>query len=262
MTAPRPAPAPRCHALIPCAGSGSRAGAAQPKQYQTLHGRPLALHTLAAFARVPHLAQVLIVTAPGDRTLAAHLPALAAAGGPALPDLHLQDCGGPSRAHSVLAGLRHLRATGAGDEDWVLVHDAARCLITPDLIERLIAACLPDATGGLLALPLPDTLKTAAPGGASSGNSESAPRASATLPREGKWLAQTPQMFRLGALTAALAAHEAGGFAGITDEASAIEAAGQRPLLVRGSARNFKVTWPEDFALAAALLAAPPESPR
>ena len=82
------------------------------------------------------------------------------------------------------------------------------------------------------------------------------------MPREGKWLAQTPQMFRLGALIAALAAHEAGGFAGITDEASAIEAAGQRPLLVRGSARNFKVTWPEDFALAAALLAAPPDSPR
>lgn len=259
MTAPRPVPAPRCHALIPCAGSGSRAGAARPKQYQTLHGRPLALHTLAAFACVPRLAQVLIVTAPGDRALATHLPALAAAGGPAL---HLQDCGGPSRAHSVLAGLRHLRASGAGEEDWVLVHDAARCLITPDLIERLIAACLPDATGGLLALPLPDTLKTAAPDEPAQNTPESAPRACATVPREGKWLAQTPQMFRLGALIASLAAHEAGGFAGITDEASAIEAAGWRPLLVRGSARNFKVTWPEDFALAAALLAAPPDSPR
>ena len=141
---------------------------------------------------------------------------------------------------------------GAAGSDWVLVHDAARCLITPALINRLIDACLNAASadeegglsGALLAMPLPDTLKAA----------DAAGRAAATLPREGKWLAQTPQMFRIAPLHAALAARAASGFAGITDEASAMEAAGSRPLLVRGSAHNIKVTWPEDFALAAALL--------
>ena len=141
---------------------------------------------------------------------------------------------------------------GAAGSDWVLVHDAARCLITPALINRLIDVCLNAASadeegglsGALLAMPLPDTLKAA----------DAAGRAAATLPREGKWLAQTPQMFRIAPLRAALAARAASGFAGITDEASAMEAAGSRPLLVRGSAHNIKVTWPEDFALAAALL--------
>jgi len=123
------------------------------------------------------------------------------------------------------------------------VHDAARCLITPQQIDALIDACEHDTVGGLLALPLPDTLK-----------SEVAGRVAATVDRADKWLAQTPQMFRIGALADALQRAAADGFAGITDESSAMEALGHRPRLVRGSAQNFKVTYPEDFALAEAIL--------
>ena len=125
--------------------------------------------------------------------------------------------------------------------DWVLVHDAARCLITPTQIDALIDACLPDAVGGLLALPLPDTLKR-----------ESGGRVAQTVDRADKWLAQTPQMFRIGRLLQAL---QAAGDA-VTDESSAIESQGLSPLLVPGSAQNFKVTSPQDFALAEAVLQA------
>jgi 2-C-methyl-D-erythritol 4-phosphate cytidylyltransferase len=123
----------------------------------------------------------------------------------------------------------------------VLVHDAARCLITPEQIKALIDACADDAVGGLLAHKLPDTLKAEADG-----------RVAATLDRSDKWLAQTPQMFRIGALIVAL--QEAGD--GVTDESSAMEAMGLSPKLVPGSAQNFKVTYPEDFALAEAVLLA------
>jgi 2-C-methyl-D-erythritol 4-phosphate cytidylyltransferase len=132
-----------------------------------------------------------------------------------------------------------LLAQGADAQDWVLVHDAARCLVTPTQINALIDACLPDAVGGILALKLPDTLKREANG-----------RVAQTVDRSDKWLAQTPQMFRLGSLRAAL---QAAGDA-VTDEASAIELAGHAPLLVEGSAQNFKVTYPQDFALAEAVL--------
>ena len=225
---------PRCHALVPCAGSGSRAGTAQPKQYQPLAGRPLVQHTLAALGAVARIDRLLVVVAPGDDTL--RQPGAR---------WQLADCGGATRAESVCNGLDHLLASGAAPQDWVLVHDAARCLLTPALVDALIDACLPDSVGGLLALPLPDTLKRAQDG-----------RVAATVERADKWLAQTPQMFRIGALRAALAPHAASGFAGITDEASAMEAAGQRPLLVRGSAQNVKITYPEDFALAQAVLQA------
>ena len=227
-----PTDTPRCFALLPCAGSGARAGGVVPKQYQPVAGQPMVLHTLAAFLAVARIARVLVVVAPGDDTLQAPDAAYSIAA-----------CGGATRAQSVFNGLAALRDQGAGADDWVLVHDAARCLVTPALIDALIDACLPDAVGGLLALPLADTLKSA-----------TGTRAVATLERADKWLAQTPQMFRVGALHAALVAHAAQGFAGITDEASAVEAAGQRPLLVRGSAQNFKVTYPEDFALAEAIL--------
>ena len=224
--------APRLLALVPCAGSGLRAGAARPKQYERVAGRMLVEHTLGALARVARLTRVLVVVAPGERTLASG------------DGYELADCGGATRAESVCNGLAHLLATGAHARDWVLVHDAARCLVTPALVNALIDACLPDGVGGLLALPLPDTLKA-----------EQGGRVRATLAREGKWLAQTPQMFRLGALHAALQSHAASGFAGITDEASAMEASGHAPLLVRGSRHNFKVTYPEDFQLAGQWLA-------
>ena len=190
-------------------------------------------HTLAAFAQVKRIAQVWVVVSPGDDTLRRSNAAFSIAA-----------CGGMTRAESVFNGLNHLLANGAASSDWVLVHDAARCLVTPAQIDALIDACLPDGVGGLLALPLSDTLKHAGADG----------RVDATIDREGKWLAQTPQMFRIGALRDAYAAHAASAFAGITDEASAMEAAGHAPLLVRGSAQNFKVTYPEDFALADAIL--------
>ncbi|MDB5816424.1 MAG: 2-C-methyl-D-erythritol 4-phosphate cytidylyltransferase [Rhizobacter sp.] len=147
--------------------------------------------------------------------------------------------GGATRAQTVANGLKVLVERGARPIDWVLVHDAARCLVRPEWIDALIDACLDDEVGGLLAMPLPDTLK-----------SEHEGRVLATLDRKGKWAAQTPQMFRLGMLADALAA--AG--ASITDEASAIEAAGHAPKLVPGSLENFKITWPADFALAERLL--------
>ena len=231
MSDTSPHPAPLCWALIPCAGTGTRAGAAGPKQYQPVAGQPMVLHTLAAFAAVPQLRRTLVVVAPGDRFLQ---PAPTAA-------WVVADAGGATRAATVANGLAVLRSLGASDDDWVLVHDAARCLVTPAQIMQLIEACAQDAVGGLLALKLPDTLKQ-----------EQAGRVAATLERSDKWLAQTPQMFRLGLLQRAL--QQAGD--AVTDESSAIEALGLAPRLVPGSAQNFKVTYPEDFALAEAVLTA------
>lgn len=230
------------HLLIPAAGIGQRAGAHGPKQYRLLAGRPMLWHTLRAFAALDGIALRLVVIAPGTQ-----LPDGLRAGWP--QNVQVADCGGATRAASVRAGLTALRERGAADSDWVLVHDAARCLVPAQAVARLMQACAADAVGGLLALPLADTLKQAAPV-ADAVVPEAAPRVAATLPREGKWLAQTPQMFRLGPLAAAL---DAVGDAA-TDEASAIEAMGARPLLVAGSALNFKLTWPEDFALAEAIL--------
>ncbi len=223
-------PSTRFWAVIPCAGSGSRAGQEGPKQYQTVAGRPMVLHTLAAFAGVQRLAATLVVVAAGDDFFAAADPAVMVAA-----------CGGATRAQSVFNGLQALRDRGADTNDWVLVHDAARCLIESAQIDALIDACQHDAVGGLLALQLPDTLKRAHAG-----------RVAQTLERADKWLAQTPQMFRLGALMDAL--RQAGD--AVTDESSAIEHSGQCPLLVEGSAQNFKVTYPQDFALAQAILQA------
>lgn len=148
-------------------------------------------------------------------------------------------CGGDTRAESVRNGLAALLDGPARADDWVLVHDAARCLVTPAQINALIDACQSDPVGGLLAYRLPDTLKREVGG-----------RVAATIDRSDKWLAQTPQMFRLGAL--AQAYDQAG--AAVTDEASAMELLGHSPLLVPGGAQNLKVTYPDDFALADAIL--------
>jgi 2-C-methyl-D-erythritol 4-phosphate cytidylyltransferase len=137
--------------------------------------------------------------------------------------------------------LAELRRRGAHDEDWVLVHDAARCLLRPEWVDALIDACQLDAVGGLLAQPVADTLKAG----------DAASRVTATVDRRDKWAAQTPQMFRLDLVERALTAMGAAA----TDEASAVEALGLAPRLVRASMANFKVTWPEDFELAARLLA-------
>jgi 2-C-methyl-D-erythritol 4-phosphate cytidylyltransferase len=225
---------------VPCAGSGSRAGSFNPKQYEPVAGQPLVAHTLDALAQVPRIAATLVVLAPDDTQFEDDLP------GREGERLWLAKAGGASRAETVANGLNELRHRGAQPQDWVLVHDAARCLIRPEWVERLIDSCADDEVGGILALPLADTLKAEADG-----------RISATVDRAGKWAAQTPQMFRLGLLASALA------FAGeqVTDEASAVEALGHAPRLVRGEFENFKVTWPGDFALAERLLASRQRGP-
>ncbi len=221
---------PRCYAVVPCAGIGQRAGAGGPKQYAPLLGQAVVAHTLQALAAVPRIRRTLVVLAPDDAQFETHVPGFAG---------WVTRTGGATRAESVNAGLRALRLHGASDGDWVLVHDAARCLLRPELVDRLIDACWNDPVGGLLALPLADTLKQA-----------EGDRVAQTLDRSHKWLAQTPQMFRLGWLQLALAA------AGdqVTDEAGAIEALGHAPLLVPGEIENLKLTWPSDFALARRLL--------
>ena len=224
---------PRFHVVIPCAGTGSRAGVDIPKQYASLAGVPMVLHTLKAFAAVPGLGHAMLVVSPQDSLMAQLLT------DHPQPAFTLTPRGGATRAQSVLGGLRSLQEQGVDPADWVLVHDAARCLITPRLIQALLAACANDSVGGLLALPLPDTLKASVDG-----------RVSATLKRSDKWLAQTPQMFRLGSLAQALEKPSED----ITDEASAMEAKGFAPLLIEGASFNFKVTYPQDWALAEAVL--------
>jgi len=235
---------PRCYALVPCAGTGARAGTAAPKQYTLLAGRAVVAHTLAALDAVPRLTATLLVLAPDDTAFESCVPGYAG------PRAWIARCGGATRAESVAHGLAELRRRGAREGDWVLVHDAARCLLRPAWVDRLIDACLGDEVGGLLALPLADTLKVASGLGVSAAPNGGGDRVAATLPRAGKWLAQTPQMFRLGLLQRALA--QAG--AAVTDESSAIEALGLAPRLVPGEIENFKLTWPADFALVARLL--------
>jgi len=218
------------YALVPCAGTGSRAGAGIPKQYVTLAGQAMVWHTLQALAQVPRLRGTLVVLAHDDDAFERHAPEF---GGWACR------CGGATRAASVANGLDELLARGASAHDWVLVHDAARCLLRPQWVDRLIDACVGHGTGGLLALPVADTLKRSV-GGLSA----------ETVARDDKWAAQTPQMFRIGVLRDALA--RAGD--DVTDEASAVERVGGQPLLVPGEFENFKVTTPGDFDLARRLL--------
>jgi 2-C-methyl-D-erythritol 4-phosphate cytidylyltransferase len=223
-------------ALIPCGGNGSRAQSEQsdlPKQYRVIAGKPMVMHTLAAFEQVKRLAGVIVVAAKEDE----HLPEI-------LKNtvFLIATQAGNTRASTVFNGLNELLQQGADNNDWVLVHDAARCLITPEQINTLIDACQDDAVGGLLALPLPDTLK-----------SEQRGRVATTLVRNDKWLAQTPQMFRIGQLITAMQSATAHQFE-MTDESSAMERLGWQPKLVHGSTQNFKVTYPEDFALAEAVL--------
>jgi len=204
-----------------------------PKQYVEIDGAPMVAHTLAALAGVARLELVLVALAPDDEEFERRVDL------PTGKRFAVSRCGGHSRAETVAAGLSRLLQLGARRDDWVLVHDAARCLVRPEWIDRLIDVCTDDPVGGLLAMPVADTLKR-----------ETTGRVMATLPRDGIWQAQTPQMFRLGLLGDAL--RSAG--ASATDEASAIEWQGLSPRLVPGSSENFKITQPEDFSLAEAVL--------
>jgi 2-C-methyl-D-erythritol 4-phosphate cytidylyltransferase len=219
--------------VVPAAGHGARFGAELPKQYVALAGQPLLLWTLQRLAACPRVAGLMVVLAADDL----HWPQLDGLAGKPL----LTAIGADERSGSVLAGLRALPAS-VGEDAFVLVHDAARpCVSAADidcLIEQGIAA-----GGALLAAPLRDTLKLA----------DAQARVVATEPREARWRALTPQLFRRGELANALAQAERDGIA-ITDEAMAMERAGHHPLLVEGSESNIKVTTPADLALAEFLL--------
>ena len=219
---------PTFWAVIPAAGVGARMAADRPKQYLTLGGRTILEHSLACFLGHPRLKGVVVSLAVDD-PFWPQLPS-------ATNELIQRVAGGRERADSVLNALLHLHAQGAGDEDWVLVHDAARPNLARDDLDKLLAELADDEVGGLLAVPARDTLKRADADG----------RVRETVDRRAIWQAFTPQMFRLGALHRALADSLVAGV-GITDEASAIEWAGQAPRLVEGRADNIKVTRPEDL---------------
>jgi 2-C-methyl-D-erythritol 4-phosphate cytidylyltransferase len=216
-------------ALVPAAGIGARALAADgggiPKQYRSLAGQPMLRHAVLALLADPRVREVRVAVSDGDGWVESALAGL--------PRTVWRPCGGATRARTVANALAD---SGAADDDWILVHDAARPGLPADSLARLIDACLDDSVGGLLALPVRDTVKAGAA------------RVIRTVDRQELWQAQTPQMFRAGLLRRALRDAAANGFE-VTDEASAIEAAGHAPLLVPGAMRNFKVTWPEDFDL-------------
>jgi 2-C-methyl-D-erythritol 4-phosphate cytidylyltransferase len=222
----------RNFALVPAAGSGTRMGDDLPKQYHLLAGRPMLRHALEVLCASPLIQRVFVVLAERDdiwerfdwSELGVKLSVLR--------------CGGPTRAGSVLNGLLALSAFAKPD-DWVLVHDAARPCLSSAQLDRLIEQVGHDEVGGILAVPVADTLKQSGQDG----------RIDATVPREPLWQAQTPQMFRYGLLREAL---EQSGV--VTDESGALEALGYRPLLVSADASNLKVTYPADLALAEIIL--------
>ncbi|MFN4022246.1 MAG: 2-C-methyl-D-erythritol 4-phosphate cytidylyltransferase [Hydrogenophilus thermoluteolus] len=237
----------RTFAVIPAAGIGARMSAALPKQYLPFAGAPLLVRTLSRILRVAWIERCYVVLAPDDRywdtLVTPHLaqlpPAFAVA-----ERLRVVRLGGTTRAHSVRAGLRVAHAEGFGDDDWALVHDAARPCLTPETIEHLQASVGNSNVGGLIAIPATDTVKVATP----HTSSNSFPVVERTVPRERIWLAQTPQLFRLAVLRQALDR-----FPDATDEASAVERLGLQPILVKGHWSNLKVTLPGDLELAQAI---------
>ena len=223
---------PRYYAIVPAAGSGSRFGAEMPKQYLPIAGKPLIHYTLSALCRCARIERVWVVLSPDDAWWRTHDWAVLG------PKLETVFCGGATRAESVANGLAAAE-TAAADDDWILVHDAARPCLSQSMLAALCDELADDPVGGLLAVPVADTLKRA----------DAAQRVAATEARDGLWQAQTPQMFRYGVLLRALAEHP-----GVTDEAGAIEAAGLKPKLVRADASNLKVTFPADLRLAELIL--------
>jgi 2-C-methyl-D-erythritol 4-phosphate cytidylyltransferase len=226
--------APRRWAVVPAAGSGSRFGAGLPKQYVPLLGRPMLSWSLGALLQEPDISGIVVALGPGDRLF----HALAEA-----QDPRVAHCTGGDRREASVASALAALADRAQDADWVLVHDAARPCLRHDDLRTLFESLGDDPVGGLLAVPVSDTLKRADGAGTVAG----------TVGREGLWRALTPQMFRYGLLRRALALCLERG-RGVTDEAAAIECLGLQPRLVRGHADNVKVTAPEDAALAEAIL--------
>jgi len=225
----------RHFALIPAAGVGARLGGAIPKQYMPLAGKPMLQYALDTFAGNASVAHTFVVVSAADGYIDDFLAAQPQLAGKLTVVRH----GGETRQESVRNGLLAIRAQ-VGDDDWILVHDAARPGLNDALLDKLIAALHDDDVGGLLALPIVDTLKRG-----------KASRVQETVPRNDLWAAQTPQMFRYALLQRALdQAQEQGRVGDITDDASAVEMLGLQPKLVEGSPRNVKVTLAHDVALA------------
>jgi 2-C-methyl-D-erythritol 4-phosphate cytidylyltransferase len=222
------------HVIIPAAGTGSRMANVLPKQYMPLAGKPIISHTIEVFFNNPRIASIHVALSADDafwRSLELD-PA---------SKLKLHYTGGDSRSETV---LNTLQAIEIADDDWVLVHDAARPGLTGALLDYLLNTLEHDTVGGLLALPVADTLKQA---GAEN-------RTQKTIPRDGLWQAQTPQMFKYGMLKYALQGNSgAASRPAYTDEAEAIEALGLQPKLVQGELRNLKVTYPQDLEMLEAL---------
>lgn len=218
------------YALVPAAGSGARMGHELPKQYLPLAGQPMIAHALGTLCACKEISTVFVVLAPDDTLFHSHDWSRF---GDKLQPLF---CGGEKRSDTVLNGLI---ASEIEPDDWVLVHDAVRPCLTRAYLAKLIAEVCDDAVGGILAVPVADTLKRDAGNG----------RILRTESREQLWQAQTPQMFRAGLLAQAL--QQPGRF---TDEASAVEALGLQPKLVACESSNLKVTFPQDLLLAELLL--------
>ncbi len=222
----------RFHVIIPAAGSGSRMAMDAPKQYLKLQGKSLIHHVIQVFAQSTKVDTIHVVLNPDDSVWSAADNQLS-------QKMQIHYCGGTTRAASVLNTLNAIETQVAAD-DWILVHDAARPGLSNALLNKLMNALQDDAVGGLLALPLADTLKRA--------NVDQ--RVAMTLPRDDLWQAQTPQMFRFSHLKRALTE-----FKGTpTDEAEAIEALDLKPKLISGELRNMKVTYPQDLVVLSALL--------
>ena len=217
------------HVIIPAAGTGNRMASVLPKQYVSLAGKPMISHTIQVFLKHPRIASIHLALNPKDDFWRS-LPLEPAS------KLQLHFTGGESRSETVLNTLQTIKAA---DDDWILVHDAARPGLTQQLLDNLLNTIENDPVGGLLALPLADTLKHA----------DGANRIASTIPRASLWQAQTPQMFRYGLLKKALESFN--GTA--TDEAEAIEALGLQPKLVQGEMRNLKITYPQDLEILEAL---------
>lgn len=220
-------------AIIPAAGFGLRAGGSLPKQYALLGERPVIAHSVLALLQDRRIARVSVAVTPGDERARNILAGL--------ERVQILETGGARRDQTV---IQTLEALGLAADAWVLVHDAARPGLPQALLKNFLDALLPDPVGGLMALPVPDTVKRSALGSV---------RVEATIDRSELWLAQTPQMFRAGLLLHALRHAQATGVP-VTDESSAIEALGLAPQLVRGDLRLSKITWPEDLGRVASLM--------
>lgn len=206
--------------VVPAAGVGARFASGQPKQYAKIDQKTILAHTLDVLLSHPAIGQVMLVLHPED-TIWEDKPEIKTT------------IGGETRAHSVFNGLQALEKMG--DEDWILVHDACRPCVSHQDIDRLIEAVADDAVGGLLARQISETVKYVEGG-----------RAQKTVERDGLWRAQTPQMFRYALLKDALVKAIVENY-NVTDEASAIEFMGQKPIVVPGSATNIKITYPADL---------------